>query len=81
MLFLRCVTVTLHRSSAWKECVAKGEVWGGRAKGGRGIRLNGGFTTDVSVDGVEITFAGNELLTNAKYDLRWLHVVVSMISH
>jgi hypothetical protein len=56
----------LYDSSAWKECVAKGEVWGGRARGGRGIRQTTGFTSDVSVDAVEITFAGNELFANAK---------------
>ena len=46
----------------WEDCKAKGEVWGGRSRGGRGVRVNKGRTRDIHVEGVTMQFAGNILL-------------------
>lgn len=37
--------------SAWKEARERGEVWGGRGKGGRGIQRNTWQPKDIYVEG------------------------------
>ena len=41
-------------------------IWGGRRRGGRGIRLNTGVTPDVIVDNVTLQFSNRTLLSGAK---------------
>ena len=53
-------------SSAWAECKELNILWGGRARGGRGIRRTAGFTKDVSVEAVSLSFEGKELLSDAR---------------
>lgn len=50
----------------WKECKDKGIVWGGRSRGGRGVRVNTGQTRDISVEGVELRFSGKVLLESSR---------------
>jgi ATP-binding cassette, subfamily F, member 3 len=53
-------------ATAWQECVASGNKWGGRGFGGRGVARryqSGSKGRDVIVDGVTLAFAGKELLT------------------
>lgn len=42
-------------------------VWGGRSRGGRGVRVTTGATPNISVDGVSLQFAGKSLLSNARF--------------
>mmetsp|Transcript_7324 Transcript_7324/g.12289 ORF Transcript_7324/g.12289 Transcript_7324/m.12289 type:complete len:842 (+) Transcript_7324:167-2692(+) len=59
-------------ASAWQECVASGNSWGGRGFGGRGVarRYRGGTGgRDVIVDGVTLAFAGKELLSRTSLRL------------
>ena len=40
-------------ASAWKEAQERGEAWGGRGKGGRGIQRNTWQPKDIYVEGEE----------------------------
>jgi hypothetical protein len=53
-------------SSSWKEVMKSGGVWGGRKKGGRGVRVSRGPTENISVDGVSLQFLGKTLLSSCK---------------
>ncbi|CAN0095335.1 unnamed protein product [Pylaiella littoralis] len=48
--------------SAWQDAKDKGEGWGGRGKGGRGIQRNTWQPKDVYVEGVTLAYLGTELL-------------------
>jgi hypothetical protein len=52
--------------SEWKKCKEDGESWGGRSRGGRGVRINTGFSKDIHVEGVSLQFFGKSLLQSAK---------------
>eukprot|EP01038_Epipyxis_sp_PR26KG_P005070 gene5070-7075_t len=52
-------------SSEWSACKLNGGVWGGRRRGGRGIRTTNGRIPDISVEGVTLEFVGNRLLQNS----------------
>ena len=49
----------------WKEMKEKGEVWGGRAAGGRGVRPQTGDTKNLSLEQVSISFDGVNLIESA----------------
>ena len=54
-------------SSEWADCKAAGAVWGGRSRGGRGIRQRISTNIDdISVEGVTLAFCGKQLLQNAR---------------
>ena len=55
-------------NSAWEQCKREGGVWGGRARGGRGIQssMYTGNTEDVAVSQVTIAFDGKVLLNETK---------------
>jgi len=53
-------------SSSWRDCQRNGIPWGGRKKGGRGIRATKGKTSGISVENVSVAFLGQELLSNTK---------------
>eukprot|EP00903_Cladosiphon_okamuranus_P015062 g13935.t1 len=48
--------------SAWQDAKDKGESWGGRGKGGRGVKRNTWQPKDVYVEGVTLAYQGTELL-------------------
>jgi len=52
-------------ASVWKDMVAKDEKWGGRSQGGRGVRKVNGKPLSISLDQVNISFDGREILENA----------------
>ena len=56
-------------ASAWNECKTKGQSWGGRAHGGRGVRVNNGKVRDISVEGVTMEFSGKVLLERTSLKL------------
>ena len=59
-------------ATAWQECVASGNSWGGRGFGGRGVARRycaGSGGRDVIVDGVTLAFAGKELLSRTSLRL------------
>lgn len=54
-------------SSAWQEVLEGKGVWGGRTRGGRGVQRITGFTRDISVEGITLSFSGKELLQRTRY--------------
>ena len=54
--------------SAWKDCQAKGVLWGGRGHGGRGIRSTQNLDS-IHLHSVSLQFAGNELLADSPMDI------------
>lgn len=54
-------------SSAWQEVLEGKGVWGGRTRGGRGVQRITGYTKDISVEGVTLSFSGKELLQRTRY--------------
>lgn len=54
-------------SSAWQEVLDGKGVWGGRTRGGRGVQRITGFTRDISVEGITLSFSGKELLQRTRY--------------
>ncbi len=52
-------------SSEWTKVKEAGELWGGRIRGGRGVKcfVNTDF---VSIDAVSLGFPGKELLINSR---------------
>lgn len=54
----------------WEDCKAKGETWGGRSRGGRGVRVSKGRTRDIHVSGVTMQFAGHVLLDETELILK-----------
>jgi ATP-binding cassette subfamily F protein 3 len=52
-------------ATVWKDMVANNETWGGRAHGGRGVRKVNGKPLSISLDQVNISFDGREILENA----------------
>ncbi len=53
-------------SSAWQEVLEGKGVWGGRTRGGRGVQRITGFTKDISVEGITLSFCGKELLQRTR---------------
>ena len=53
-------------ATEWEECVRSGGVWGGRSRGGRGVRNTTGATKDISVDGVSLEFCGKTLIEHSR---------------
>jgi ABC-type bacteriocin/lantibiotic exporter with double-glycine peptidase domain len=56
-------------SSAWEEVKNSGGIWGGRSRGGRGIRKTSGYSESISVEGVTLQFLGKALLSSTKLSL------------
>ena len=44
---------------------SEGGVWGGRKRGGRGIRITTGMIPDIVVQDVTVQFCGKTLLSSA----------------
>ena len=61
-----CINLDDH-SSAWEECQKDGTVWGGRARGGRGVKFHD--DSYISIDNFQLSFLGKPLLVNAKLKL------------
>ncbi|KAL3786498.1 hypothetical protein HJC23_010664 [Cyclotella cryptica] len=56
-------------ASAWTECKASNKLWGGKGKGGRGIRITGDNFEAIHLPTVSICYEGNELLVDSKMDI------------
>ena len=61
-----CTTLDDH-SSAWEECRKEGTIWGGKSRGGRGIKFHD--ESYISIDSFQLAFLGKQLLVNAKLKL------------
>ncbi|KAL3775725.1 hypothetical protein ACHAW5_002937 [Stephanodiscus triporus] len=55
--------------SAWAECKQSDQNWGGRGRGGRGIRLSGNNFECIHLPSVSLTYEGNELLVDSTMDI------------
>jgi hypothetical protein len=53
-------------STEWELVKQAGGIWGGRARGGRGIRNTTGLTPNITVEGVSLQFSGKTLLNLAR---------------
>ena len=56
-------------ASAWEDCQRTGRLWGGRGKGGRGLRYAGENLQSIHLPSVSLTFQGNELLSDSPMDI------------
>ena len=56
-------------ATEWADCKAAGEVWGGRSRGGRGVRVNRGILRDIHVEGLTMEFSGQVLLERCTLNL------------
>lgn len=52
-------------ASAWEETKKEGGLWGGRGKGGRGLRITGDNLQSIHLPSVSLVYLGNELLTDS----------------
>ncbi len=65
---INSVDETNDLASEWQEFKENGGKWGGRGRGGRGLRFN--YNSEyVNVDNVDIAFPGKEILLDAKLRL------------
>ncbi|KAL9191248.1 hypothetical protein ACHAXT_000954 [Thalassiosira profunda] len=56
-------------ASAWKECREESRLWGGRGRGGRGIRITGDNFANVRLPSVSLSYEGQELLVDSPMDI------------
>jgi ABC-type molybdenum transport system ATPase subunit/photorepair protein PhrA len=67
-------------SSEWEMCKKTGAIWGGRKRGGRGIRVQHASSEaalkhlDVAVDGVTLEYLGNVLLQRSQLRFQRGHI-------
>jgi len=59
--------------SAWQEAQEKGQTWGGRGRGGRGVRGDVNSYTNIHLSNVTLQFAGNELLRSSTIQITGGH--------
>lgn len=60
--------------SAWAELKAGGkDSWGGKGKGGRGVRSGANTASNIHLTGVSLQYAGNDLLQNATIQINGGH--------
>ena len=56
-------------AAAWEECKTSNKLWGGRGRGGRGIRITGDNFEAIHLPSVSLCYEGNELLIDSKMDI------------
>ena len=61
-------------SSEWDIIKQSGGIWGGRSRGGRGVRMTTGLTNSITVDGVSLQFSNKTLLQSASLKFQCGHI-------